>query len=269
MIFGLAQSRWSGVKVVGAVAIGAIALVGIVSLQRLRLNQPALWVDRPELATAQEKVRLQLLKQSPSFGFDNLLASWVFLNFLQYYGDEAAREKTGYGLSPAYFDLVTSRDPRFTQAYLFLSGSVSHQLGKPELAISMMQRGTDALSPQIDEAAFQVWRLKALDQLLLLGDIPGAIHSFERAADWTRGTEYASVEPVLRSTADFLRTDPNSVPVRVAAWASVYEQAVALGDRQTEARAKQEILALGGRFVEKDGTVMIVPPPATANRSKS
>jgi hypothetical protein len=269
MAFGLEQSRWDGMKVVGAVAIAAIALAEIVNLQRLRLNQPSLWVENPEQAIAQEQVRLQLLKQTPSFGFDNLLADWVFLNFLQYYGDEAARKKTSYGLSPAYFDIITSRDPRFTQAYLFLSGSVSHQLGKPELAISMMQRGTAALSPQIDGSAFQVWRLKALDQLLLLGDIPGAINSFEQAADWTRGTEYASVEPVLRSTADFLRTDPNSVPVRVAAWASVYEQAVALGDRQTEARAKQEILAMGGRFLEKNGNVIIVPPPATANRPKS
>jgi len=243
----------------GFVIVG-VALAGIIGLQIARLNQPSLWTENPAPATEQEKLRLQMLKQTPSFGFDNVLSNWVFLNFLQYYGDEAARQKTGYGLSPNYFDIVTQRDPRFTMAYLFLSGSVSHQLGKPELAIAMMKRGTDALSPQIDESAFQVWRLKALDQLLLVGDIPGAINSFERAADLTRGTSYAEVEPILRGTANFLRTDPNSKPVRVISWGSIYQQAITLGDKQTAARARQEIYALGGKIVVKDGNEIVVPP---------
>lgn len=255
-------NRKNWLPAVGLWAIAIVAFGGIISLQWLRLNQPALWLEDPSQATAQERVRLQLLKQTPTFGFDNLIASWVFLNFLQYYGDEPARKVTGYALSPEYFDIVTQRDPRFAAAYLFLSGSVSHQLGQPELAIKMMQRGTDALSPQIDESAFQVWRIKALDQLLLLGDVDGAISSFEQAANWTQGTAYAEIEPILRGTANFLRTDPNSKPVRVMAWASIYEQAIATGDKQTEARAKQEILTLGGKFVEKDGSVIVVPPVA-------
>jgi len=244
------------------VALGAIAIValgGIIMLQGVRLKQPSLWLEDPAQATEQEKLRLQLLKGVPTFGFDNLVADWVFLNFLQYYGDVEAREKTGFGLSPDYFDIITQRDPRFVMAYLFLSGSVSHQLGKPEVAIKMMQRGTDALSPKIDDA-FQVWRLKGLDQLLLLGDVPGAIYSFDQAANWTRGTSYAQIEPLLRDTANFLRTDPDSKLVRVWAWTSIYEEAIAMGDKQAEARAKQEILALGGRFVEKNGNTIVVPP---------
>jgi hypothetical protein len=238
------QSRSGWLQSFGVAAIAIVACGGIMALQFLRLNQPSLWLEDPVQANKQEKVRLQMLKQSPTFGFDNLISDWVFLNFLQYYGDDPARQKTGYDLSPAYFDIITRLDPRFTMAYLFLSGSVSHQLGKPELSIAMMQRGTDALSPQIDEAAFQVWRLKGLDQLLLVGDIPGAIQSFEQAANWTKGTSYASIEPILRGTADFLRTDPNSKPVRVMAWSSIYEQAVAMGDQQTEAHAKQHVIVI-------------------------
>ncbi|MDX2243276.1 MAG: hypothetical protein NW224_21560 [Leptolyngbyaceae cyanobacterium bins.302] len=261
MELGLNQplKRWW--QPLGFVAIVALTLSGVILLQQSRLKQPSLWIENPAQATEQEKLRLQMLKQTPTFGFDNLSADWVFLNFLQYYGDEEARKKTGFGLSPDYFDIITQRDPRFTMAYLFLSGSVSYQLGKPELAIAMMQRGTVALSPQIDDSAFQVWRLQALDQLLLLGDIPGAIKSFEQAANWTKGTSYAEIEPILRGTADFLRTDPNSKPVRVVSWGSIYEQAMALEDKQTATRAKKEILALGGRFVEKDGNVLVIPPP--------
>ncbi len=255
-----ASREW--LKPLGAMVVAALAFVGIIALQQLRLNQPSLWIEQPEQAIAQEKMRLQMLKQAPAFGFDNMLSNWVFLNFLQYYGDEPARDKTGFGLSPNYFDIITERDPRFTMAYLFLSGSVSYQLGQPERSIAMMQRGTQALSPKIDDAAFQVWRLKALDQLLLLGDIPGAIVSFENAADWTKGTPYEVVEPVLRGTANFLRTDPNSKPVRVMAWTSVYQQAIAVGDKQTTARARQEILKLGGKFVkDPQGYEIVVPPP--------
>ena len=257
-----ASREW--LKPLGAIAVAALAFVGIIALQQVRLKQPSLWIEQPEQAVEQEKMRLQMLKQAPAFGFDNVLSNWVFLNFLQYYGDEPAREKTGFGLSPNYFDIITERDPRFTMAYLFLSGSVSYELGQPERAIAMMSRGTQVLSPKIDEPAFQVWRLKALDQLLLIGDVPGAIVSFENAADWTKGTAYASIEPILRGTANFLRTDPNSKPVRVMAWASVYEQASAVGDKQTTARARREILKLGGKFVkDPQGYEIVVPPPRT------
>lgn len=260
------QKRSLPLKTVGLVAVAIAAMGSIVWLQSVQLKRPSLWTENPAQAAEQEKLRLQLLKQAPTFGFDNVMADWVFLNFLQYYGDDAARKATGYGLSPDYFDDITCLDPRFVMAYLFLSGSVSHQLGQPDVAIKMMQRGTEALSPQIDDAAFQVWRFKALDQLLLLGDIPGAIESYEQAANWTKGTSYAEIEPILRGTANFLRTDPNSKPVRVMAWGDIYEQAMAIGDQQTSDRAKREILALGGKFVEKDGQVFVVPPPKETSK---
>lgn len=262
------QKRPLPFKAAGLVAVAIAAMGGIILLQSSQLKQPSLWAENPAQAAEQERLRLQLLKQTPTFGFDNVMANWVFLNFLQYYGDDAARNATGYGLSPDYFDYITRLDPRFVMAYLFLSGSVSHRLGKPDVAVKMMQRGTDALSPQMDDAAFQVWRLKALDQLLLLGDIPGAIESYEQAANWTKGTSYAEIEPILRGTANFLRTDPNSKPVRVMAWGDIYQQAMAIGDQQTADRAKRNILSLGGKFVEKDGNVFVVPPPRDPDKQQ-
>uniref|UniRef100_A0A832H1R1 Tetratricopeptide repeat protein n=1 Tax=Oscillatoriales cyanobacterium SpSt-402 TaxID=2282168 RepID=A0A832H1R1_9CYAN len=243
-------------------AIATAAFLGVIALQRSRLREPSLWLEDPVQASEQEKFRLELLKQTPSFGFDNLFADWVFLNFLQYYGDDDARDKTGYALSPEYFDIVTRRDPRFAGAYIFLSNSVSHQAGRPELAVEMMQRGADALSPQIDPLAFQVWRFMSLDQLLLLGDIPGARRSLEMAAQWVEDTPYAELNAVFRQTAEFLRKDPNSKPVRVSAWAAIYQQAAMVGDQQTQERAKREIFRLGGKIFEKDGKLVVQPPPS-------
>ncbi|NJP08723.1 MAG: hypothetical protein HC866_03935 [Leptolyngbyaceae cyanobacterium RU_5_1] len=254
------MNRFHWGKALVKVTIAVAALAGIILLQRSQLNLVALRGENPKQAEQQEALRLKLLKQTPTFGFDNLLADWVFLNFLQYFGDQPAREKTGYDLSPEYLDLVTRRDPRFVDVYIFISNSVSYQLGQPQLAIQLMKRGTVALSPRIDPKSFQLWRFMGLDQLLLLGDIPGSIYSHEMAAKWVAGTPYQDYASRFQQTAHFLRSDPNSRAVRVSAWGSIYAQAAMIGDQKTQERAKQEILALGGKLSEQDGKLYIGAP---------
>ena len=250
-------------------AIAAIALVGVVLMQHAQLQRPSLWVSDPKQAEKQESIRLDLLKKSPTFGFNNLIADWTFLNFLQYYGDTPVREKTGYSLSPKYFDIITRLDPRFEDIYLFLSGTLSYQLGKPELAIQMMDRGTAALSPQINPKSYQLWRFKGLDQLLLLGDVPDSIHSHEMAAKWVQGTPDQNLVPVFQQVIDFLRKDPNSVPVRLQSWATIYSQAAEVKDKQTQEKAKQEIEKLGWQLQVKNGKLhleRIQPQPKSSKK---
>ena len=251
----------------GAIVLSAVA--GVVLLQRLQLARPSLWHSDPKEAEQEEAVRLRLIKQLPPVGFSNLIADWTFLNFLQYYGDNDVRDKTGYALSPQYFDIITRLDPRFVEIYLFLSGSISYQLGEPQTAVQLMDRGTAALSPQVSPKAFQVWRFKGLDQLLLLGDVPGSIHSHEMAEQWVQGTPYQALTPLFRQTVEFLRQDPNSVPVRFDAWMSIYYQAGAVRDKTTQERAKREILALGGQARMQDGQLTFVLPEAKRKASNA
>jgi len=226
----------------GAVAVAA--MVGVVTMQRSQLQQPSLWESNPQLAEQQEAAHLRLLSQLPTFGFDNVIADWAFLKFLEYYGDIPVRDKTGYGLAPLYFDVITRRDPRFVDTYPFLSSSISYQLGQPEAAVKLMERGTAALSPEITPNAYRVWRFKGLDQLLLLGDVPGAIRSHEMAAEWAKPVD-PQLADLLSGTAEFLKRDPNSLPVRVNSWASIYVEALVSGDRQTQAKVKTELAKLG------------------------
>ncbi|MDF0552257.1 hypothetical protein [Kamptonema sp. UHCC 0994] len=206
----------------------------------------------------QEALRLQLAKVSPTFGFDNLIADWTFLKFIQYFGDSEVRSQTGYALNTPYFDIITMRDPRWVDIYPFLSTAISYYLGKPEIAVSMMDRGTDALSPQIDPQAWRVWRFKGLDQFLLLGDIPGAIRSHEMAADWALGTPDEKVSPVLRQTAEFLKRDPDSTFIRFQAWSAVYYEAT---DKLVRQRAKSALLSLGARMQKgEDGNLRFFLP---------
>lgn len=262
MVMSVRQA-WKGCGgIVAHGAIAGVAIAGVIYIQSERLRQPSITLETPQQAEQQESLRLDLLTKMPSFGFDNMVANWTFLNFVQYYGDEPARAATGFSLAPKYFDILTRRDPRFVDSYLFLSGTISHQLGKPQLALELLKRGTDALSPQMHPKAFSVWRLAGLDQILLLGDLPGAARSFEMTAKWAaESEEYKQFAPSFQATANFLKTNPDIEWVRFQAWLVVYEDARAIGDRQSVDRARRELLKLGGieRKNEKGETVFIIP----------
>jgi hypothetical protein len=247
---------------VSYLAIASVAISGVVAIQFDRLKQPSISLETPQQAEQQERLRLNLLSKTPSFGFDNLVADWTFLNFIQYYGDTPAREITGFPLGAEYFDIITQRDPRFVDSYLFLSGTVSHQLGKPELALKLMKRGTDALSPQMNSKAFSVWRWMAMDQILMLGDLPGAARSFDMTAKWAaQSEEYKEFAPNFQETANFLRTKPDIRFVQFQTWLVVYQDASAAGDKPSRDRAKRELLKLGAieRKNEKNETIFVAP----------
>jgi hypothetical protein len=68
----------------------------------------------------QTQASLQLLSKLPTFGFDNLVSDWSFLNFLQYFGDDQARPQTKYRITPDFFRVIVDRDPRFLAIYPYL-----------------------------------------------------------------------------------------------------------------------------------------------------
>ncbi|MDJ0516190.1 MAG: hypothetical protein QNJ74_07985 [Trichodesmium sp. MO_231.B1] len=249
-------------------AVPIAALAGIISLQvfwppKASPLKEKIVLDSTDAVLVEQKeaLQLKLLKASPTFGFDNLIADWVFLQFLQYFGDDAARNETGYSLSEDYFDIITQLDPRWVDIYLFLSNSLSIYEGKPKVAVEYMTRGTDALSPEIDPEAWQVWRFKGIDQLLLVGDIPGAIKSHEMAAEWAENTSYQELSSLFRNTAEFLKTNPDSKLIKFNAWLWVYYQT---RDQRVRERAQQEILELGGKVeMSEDGEKRFVLPDAS------
>jgi hypothetical protein len=241
--------------------LGGMSAVGVQEQKPLSGMSAASFKQAAQQEAQQEALRLKMLKTIPSFGFDNLIADWTFIKFLQYFGDDEARDVTGYNLGQDYFDIVTQRDPRWADIYLFLSTAISFYQGKPETAVNLMERGTRALSPQIHPQAWIVWRTKGLDELLLLGDIPDSIRSHEMAADWVEETpEGPKWAPMFRATVDYLRRDPDSVPVRFTAWNTIYTQTT---DKLVRQRAKQALVKLGAQ-VQKDKNgkeSFILPPP--------
>ena len=260
----LRRLQWLGHFTNGAIAL--IAIGGIVLLQQATIKRAPQGLEDPVLAQDRTRTQLQLAARMPSLGFDNLLANWAFLSYLQYFGDTEVRQATGYTANEDYFELMTLRDPRFTTLAPFISAGVAYYAGKPEKSVALMTRMTDVLDPKHQPDAFWVWRFKAFDQYLLLNDIPATVASLEMAGRWAAMTsKYRRVAPFFQETADFLRRDPNTLAVRFYAWNEVYQAAV---DRLVIQRAEQELLAMGAKRGQRlpNGRSQFLPPPGVAER---
>lgn len=208
-----------------------------------------------------EKTSLNLLKQLPSFGYSNLIGNWVYLRFLQYFGDDEVRAKTGYSLSPEYFEVILQRDPRFLNAYLGLSTSTSLYAGMPERSVKLTAKGLKSLSPSVPERSYYVWRYKGTDELLFLGDSRAAKESFTMAANWASNhsdAESKQIASISQQTAKFLERNPQSRFAQIATWTMVLNNQV---DDKTRKIALSKIEALGAKVVTNpDGSTKIKLP---------
>ena len=178
---------------------------------------------------AQLKAQLSIAKTLPTFGFDNLVADWHFIDFIQYFGDTEVRAKAGYGASMEYFEAMLDRDPRFLYAYFYLSSTGSLYAGQPEKSVSLMNGGLKSLSPKVPDRGYYIWRLKAVDELLFLGKVPDARNSMLTAANWARQsstTEGQNVARLSQNTAAYLARNPNSKQAQFDAWNMVLGAAV-------------------------------------------
>lgn len=253
------------------VAIAAIALISIILLQLhapggVQVSQAPASLSAAEAKKAdqQEETRLQLLKKLPVLGYNNLVADWTFLNFLQYFGDDPAREKTNYELLDDYFDVITTFDPMWLDMYPFLSTSVSFYQARPDLADQLMERGTKALSPEINPKAWQIWRLRGIDQLLLLGDTQASIKSHEMAAKWAENTPDQQITPRFLEFADTLRKNPDNKRIRIQTWLAVHGSTM---DKVVRQRAVKELLALGVKIqTNQNGEEVFIIPEDKPNK---
>jgi hypothetical protein len=230
--------------------LGAFAVV--VSLQSPQLDslkhqRKSLSKDVLQQEEAQLKLQLSIAKTLPTFGFDNIIADWHFIDFVQYFGDTDVRAKAGYGAAMEYFDAILDRDPRFLYGYFYLSSTGSLYSGEPERSVSLMDRGLKSLSPKVPDRSYYIWRLKAVDELLFLGRVADARNSMLNAASWARqysNPEGQNVAKLSQNTADYLARNPNSKQAQFDAWNMVLTGAV---DDFAIKRAIVEIRAMGGK----------------------
>lgn len=157
----------------------------------------------------------------PSLSFNNLKADWIFLHFVQYFGDKKARDKIGYELVPDYFNTIVESDPHFTEAYLNLSIANTIYAGKPEQTITLMNQVLNSMPATVSERADLLWMAKGLDELLFVGDNQAAKKSYQMAAQWANRQDNELGQNRAKfylQTAQFLATDPDNTEVQINSW---------------------------------------------------
>ncbi|MFN4270761.1 MAG: hypothetical protein ACK4HN_09860 [Thermosynechococcus sp.] len=214
-----------------------------------------------ERQNAQTITQMRLLANLPSFGFDNLVADWAFLQFLQFFGDSAARQVTGYDDVPAFFEVIVAKDPRFAQIYPYLSTAITVYAGQPQTSVALMEQGLPLMDPYHQPTGYLAWVFRAMDEFLFLGQGQAAAESYDRAAVWAElnpDPQVRAAAEYYRSLARTLRRDPDSRMAQINSWIWALVNAVSDRSRQT---AIENIERLGGKVSRlPDGTWQIRHP---------
>jgi len=81
---------------VACLCLFAVSLLQFLRMQKLLQGKQTNSLEALERAISTEEVRLQFLKKIPTFGYDNLIATWIYLYFLQYFGVHEYRTNNCY-----------------------------------------------------------------------------------------------------------------------------------------------------------------------------
>ena len=168
---------------------------------------------------------VQWLKAGPAarrlaLGFDSLLADVYWIRTVVYFGRQrlsTAADKN-YDLLHPLLELVTTLDPRFTVAYrfgaIFLSEPPPAGPGRPDLAITLLQRGV-AASPER-------W-----EYLHAIGFVHYWSHrNYSEAAAWLEKASEVRGAPIwLKSTAALMRAEAGDRDAARVLWTQLYESA--------------------------------------------
>lgn len=208
--------------------------IAIITLQSDRALKVAAEIKNSDYIKqeAQLQAELNLNKIVPSFGFDNLVTDSLYLEFVQYFGDETARKATGYSLVPQYFEAIAERDARFIDAHLTLATANSMYAGKAPQTISLIDRVLQKTPAEI-ENTYLLWSFKAMDETIFLGDVDAAKYSYQQAANLAQQQNQTSEAVVFyQKKARFLATKPDTTEAQIIAWKSVLPHVVKKNEKQ-------------------------------------
>lgn len=256
------KSGWSKVRLLG---LTGLAIVAILSLQMLRLQQLASEDETSDRATQQALYSVNSANLAGMLSYSNLAADWLWLRFVQYFGDFFARQETGYGLSQDYLETAVKLDPSFLDAYLFSTFAFAWKQALPQKAIDLLMEGTKHIQPDEQVDAYRLWYRIALIEALWIGDAASAQYAFEQTA---QSIESLSLEQIdradivlipnnLRDLGEQFATNPRSAQVRFDIWMQVLAEAATQEARQL---ALSQLELVGGLERLPSGELRFVRP---------
>lgn len=262
-IFAYFSRSYSTILIKPLIVVGS--LVGIVSLQSLELTplDKSLTVKDYQKQVEEERSALKIFRRTPSLGFSNVIADWLYLQFIQYFGDNLARDQSGYVLSGDYFEQIVERDPNFNDAISKLDVAESLFAGNPQKSVNLLEKSLEKQPAKFQTSipSYYLWRAKGNNELLFLGDPSAAIRSYRQSilsAKAYDDEESRRIMGISEKSIKFLETNPESKFARIGAWVSILSNRP---DPKTVRRVVEAIEALGGTVTfSSDGTTKVQLP---------
>ncbi len=245
-----------------------VVLMLVASFQLPQIEQEEAGLD-PDADYRQRQQTIRTAQALGQLGFRNLAADWLWIDFIQYFGDLPLRLRFGYEQSSEYLDPITDLDPLFTQPYLYGTIAFAWKQGKPREAVQLLEKGLSSMNPNSNPFGYRLWYQVALLQFLWIGNIEAAQVALNQTADWIETIPEAERQPQgvllnpasLRSLAGRIEESPRSAQVRFDIWVQVWRE---LRDPEAKQLALIEIEKLGGLRQLPDGTFELVRPDADA-----
>lgn len=249
---------------IGFTSLLPLTLVAILAIPTYWIQVHTIEQYRKEGFNLETDSILAVSKVMPSFGGQNLLADFLWLRFVQYFGDTEVREKTGYGLNFEYLQAITDRNPQFENAYLIANLAVAAKMGRTDLAEQLLLKGI-----QHDPDSYYLWQYRGFLHFMYTGDVKKAAYSFRQNAGLAVAQEGNAKQHwgnYWLLMAKSLETFPPTPWLRRSVWQEIYFDNA---NKETQAHALKQLKTLGV-ILKPDGKLYELypasPPEGYAKR---
>lgn len=205
-------------------------IVLIATSARVQFEKSLLHTSSPEITLLPSKECVKAF----ALGFDDVIADIYWLEFIQYFGNSAARHRDNFRKAYDYLDLITSLDPHFVPAYYFAAFVLGQERREPQRAAELINRG---ISSNPDN-----WYLPyvaGINQYLYAHDDIKAAKYYRMAAKYPEAPKW------LGRQAKILEAEIPSVIKVINVWDSIYASA---SDSTVKECARAKLLELWGRI---------------------
>ncbi len=165
-----------------------------------------------------------------ALGYDQLLADWYWLAFVQYIGDGAARGRDHYAAADKYLQLIVDLDPGFIKAYWFASFILGSERRQPDEAAKFIDRGIQA-NPDNWYLPF----IAGINQYLYARNDISAAKYYKMAAKFPDAPPWLS-----RQSAILAARIPSSIK-EINIWDSIYGSS---SDEMVKEKARGHLISL-------------------------
>ncbi len=187
-------------------------------------------LERQPRQSAEEYLPSSLALKMLSLGFDQFLADFYWLQFVQYLGDSEQRAKDNYADAERYVDLIASLDPKFINAYYFAAFIIGSEQHSPNLAAQIIDRGIEA-----NQDSWYLPFIAGINQYLYAHDEVKAAKYYRMAAKFPEAPKW------LGRQAEILEAKIPSTIKEINVWDSIYNSST---DSVIKERARKKLASL-------------------------